>query len=293
MRKQFVTTTEDLIAKDDRLAVLLGDISVFGFRNAFNSYPDRIYNIGICEQAMTGLAAGLAKEGFIPVLHSIAPFVVERCYEQIKIDFIYQRLQGNIVSVGSSYDYPGLGYTHHCPGDVGILKVLPGLEIVVPGTAAEYDALFREAYADGNFTYFRLSERSNDQDQEVRFGRATVIRRGAGATVIAVGPTLSKVIAAAEGMDVTILYYTTLAPFDGDTLRDNCGSGRILVVEPYYAGALAADIHTALGHVPLIIDSLGIPHQVIRNYGKRAELDQAFGLTTPGIAARLEGLVHA
>ena len=117
MRKQFVRTTEDVMAKDERLVVLLGDIGVFGFRSAFEQFPARIYNIGICEQAMTSLAAGLSKEGLVPVVHSIAPFVVERCFEQIKVDFCYQKLGGNIVSVGGSYDYAALGCTHHCPGD--------------------------------------------------------------------------------------------------------------------------------------------------------------------------------
>jgi len=293
MRKQFVKTVEDLMALDECLAVLLGDIGVFGFRNAFKLYPDRTYNIGICEQAMTGLGAGLAKEGFIPVFHSIAPFVVERCYEQLKIDFIYQNLQANIVSVGSSYDYAGLGYTHHCPGDVPVLKALPGIEIVVPGTAAEFDYLFRMAYNDKNLTYFRLSEQSNDQDQKVKFGQATVIRQGKKATIIAVGPTLSSVIEASKRFDVTILYYTTVAPFDANTLKENCDSGKIMVVEPYYSGAITADIHRCFKYVPLIIETLGVSHRVITNYGHAAEHDEAFGLTVQNIETRLEELINA
>jgi len=122
MRKQFVRTTEEIMTKDPRLVLLPGDIGVFGFRNAFQRHPERTYNIGICEQAMTSLAAGLAKEGFIPVLHSIAPFVVERSFEQLKVDLCYQNLPAKIVSVGGSYDYAGLGCTHHCPGDVAVLR---------------------------------------------------------------------------------------------------------------------------------------------------------------------------
>jgi len=292
MRKSFVSTVEDLLATDENLVLLLGDIGVFGFRNAFKAHPERVYNVGICEQAMTSLGAGLAKEGFIPVIHSIAPFVVERCYEQLKIGFVYQKLQGNVVSVGASYDYAALGYTHHCPGDVGALKVLPGCEIVVPGTAAEYDTLFRDAYDDGNLTYFRLTEQSNRKSREVRFGKAEVIRQGSLATVIAVGPMLDKVIGAAEGMDVTILYYTTLAPFDGDTLREQLSGGKIMVVEPYYAGALLPDIHRTLTHTPLVIESVGVPHQVITKYGDCAEHDEHFGLTPERIGARLKELIH-
>jgi transketolase len=293
MRRQFVKTVEDLMALDERLVVLLGDIGVFGFRNAFESYPDRIYNVGICEQAMTSLGAGLSKECFIPVIHSIAPFVVERCYEQLKIDFIYQKLQANIVSVGSSYDYAGLGYTHHCPGDVLVLKALPGIEIVVPGTAAEFDSLFRAAYKDGNLTYFRLSEQINDQDQNVEFGQATVVRRGKKGTIIAVGPALKSVIEATERLDVTILYYTTVAPFDSKTLKENCDSGKIMVVEPYYSGTMATDIHKCLKHVPLIIETLGVTHRIITDYGHASEHDEAFGLTVQNIEAQLGELINA
>jgi len=108
MRKQFVATIERLLDEDPRLVVLLGDIGVFAFRIAFKKHPKRVINIGILEQATVSLAAGLAKEGFIPLFHSIAPFVVERAFEQIKVDFGYQQLAGHFVSVGGSYDYAAL-----------------------------------------------------------------------------------------------------------------------------------------------------------------------------------------
>lgn len=292
MRKQFVKTTEDLMAQDERLVLLLGDISVYGFRNAFKLYPERVYNIGICEQAMTSMAAGLAKEGLIPVLHSVAPFVVERCYEQLKIDLCYQNLLANIVSVGSSYDYAALGCTHHCPGDVAVLRALPGMEIVVPGTPAEFDQLFRAAYANSHPTYFRLSERSNQQSYEVEFGRAEIIRRGSLATVIAVGPTLTWVLEATQDLDVTVLYYTTVAPFDGKTLRENCKRAKIVLVEPYYAGVLVPDICLALGHTSVIIESIGVPHKFLTDYGYAERHDESIGFTAKDIRARVEEAIR-
>ena len=96
-------------------------------------HPLRAHNIGILEQSTIGLAAGLSLAGHFPIVHTIAPFLVERAYEQIKIDLGYQQLGSNLVSVGGSYDYAGLGCTHHCPADVGILNKIPGIEIIVPG----------------------------------------------------------------------------------------------------------------------------------------------------------------
>jgi len=293
MRKQFVKTIEDLMAQDERLVLLLGDIGVFGFRNAFELYPERTYNIGVCEQAMTSMAAGLAKEGFIPALHSIAPFVVERCLEQLKIDLCYQNLPANIVSVGASYDYAALGCTHHCPGDVAVLRALPGMEIVIPGTPAEFDRLFRGAYANSHPTYFRLSERNNQQSyDDVEFGRAAVTRHGSLATVIAVGPTLTWVLEATQELDVTVLYYTTVVPFDGDTLRENCPSHKIVVVEPFYEGTLAHDVMSVMENRTIRLLSIGVPRQFLTNYGHAADHDLECRLTPEEIKARLEQFLH-
>lgn len=280
------------MAQDERLVLLLGDIGVFGFRNAFKRYPERTYNIGICEQAMTSLAGGLAKEGFLPVLHSIAPFAVERCFEQIKIDLCYQNLPANIVSVGASYDYAALGCTHHCPEDVAILRALPGMEIVIPGTPAEFDQLFRDAYADDHPTYFRFSERSNQQSCDVEFGRAIIIRRGSIATVIAVGPILTSVLEATRMLDVTILYYTTVVPFDGDTLRENSPSGRIVVVEPFYEGTLAHDIISAVKEKSIRLLSIGVPRRFLTDYGHAADHDFVCGLTARQIKERVEQFLN-
>ena len=84
MRKEFSRLMLEIGEKDKKLVVLVGDIGVFGLRNFWQKYPDRFYNIGISEQSMTGIAAGLSMTGLIPVIHSIAPFVTERCFEQIK-----------------------------------------------------------------------------------------------------------------------------------------------------------------------------------------------------------------
>src|SRR3989339_1983837 len=169
MRKQLVKTVQSTLATDDNVVLLLGDIGVWGFREAFKLYPERVFNIGILEQSTISLSAGLSMSGLIPVVHTIAPFLVERAYEQLKDDFGYQKLGGNFISVGASYDYAALGCTHHCPADVNILINIPGMEIVVPGTAEEFDKLFKESYNNGNITYFRLSERKNQTEVKVKF----------------------------------------------------------------------------------------------------------------------------
>ena len=99
MRKQFARTTHEILNINEQAIVLLGDIGVFGFMEAMRDHPDRVLNIGILEQSTISLAAGLSIEGMIPIVHTIAPFMVERALEQIKIDFGYQRLRGNLLSL--------------------------------------------------------------------------------------------------------------------------------------------------------------------------------------------------
>ena len=137
MRAVFPRVLEKHLNGGTPLMILLGDIGVFGFRNIFAKHPDRILNLGILEQASVGLAAGFSMQGFLPVFHSIAPFLVERSFEQLKIDFGYQRLTGIFVSAGGSFDYSRLGGTHHCPADVNLMLNIPGFTVCVPGTADE------------------------------------------------------------------------------------------------------------------------------------------------------------
>jgi len=288
MRQQMIEMLDDLFKNDERLALVLADISRALFDNILERYPERAFNLGIMEQTMIGVAAGLALEGFIPVVHSIVPFLVERPFEQLKDDFCYQRLGGNFIGTGASYDYSTEGMTHHGPGDVQVLRSLPGMQIVVPGTANEFDTLFRAAYANGAPTYYRMSSKNNSVEQPVRFGKLEVMKRGGQATVIAVGPALNAVLPAVDGLDVSVLYCTTVAPFDAETLREVCQGNDIVLVEPYYEGVLVPDICAAMEHRPIRVKAIGVPHEVLSHYGTTEQHDDAIGFNAQAIRQRIK-----
>ncbi len=155
MRKQFPKTVLEIMDKDERVVVLLGDIGVFAFQPIFEKYPNRIYNVGILEQSMVGMAAGLAIAGFIPIVHTIEPFLVDRAFEQIKIDFGYQELKGTIVGVDVSKTAPNLGYTHQCPYALEHMAHVQGMNVFEPKTPEEFDMLLKANYPGLN--YFRIS----------------------------------------------------------------------------------------------------------------------------------------
>ena len=282
MRKQLVSSVEKILNDDINTVLLLGDIGVFGFRNSFKNHPNRTYNIGILEQSTISLSAGMSKTGLIPFVHTIAPFLVERAFEQLKIDFGYQNLNGNFISVGASYDYASLGCTHHCPGDVNILYAIPNMEILLPGTSQELDSLINECYNNGNPTYYRLSEHENDFSNDVKVGRANLIKKGNDATIICFGNSLNSVIESTKNMDVTILYYTSVRPFDGDLLLANFNQN-IIIVEPFYEGSVNFEVTKTLKDKKYSLYNIGVPREFIMKYGKKEEVDKFVGLDQKSI----------
>lgn len=278
MRKQFVKTIESLFIKEKKLFLLLGDIGVHGFRNLFKNYPDRCLNIGVMEQSSVGFAAGLSKTGMIPIYHTIAPFMAERAYEQLKIDFGYQGLRGKFVSVGASYDYAALGPTHQCPADINLLSNIPNFQIIVPGTSLEFDQLFKQVYKKNFPTYFRLSTSENNQSFNVKFGKAKQIQKGKRATIIICGPVLNFVKDYLNNFDVNVLYYTTLAPFDYQILEKNIkrSAKKIIIIEPFYSGTVLNGISSLQKKYSLIISSVSVPKKFIDKYGLKKNLDDCF-----------------
>ena len=172
MRERTCRAACELVLEDDRVAVVLGEISVALFAEGFRCAPERVVNVGIMEQSMVGVAAGFAMEGFHPIVHTITPFLVERPFEQLKLDFGYQELGGTFVSVGASYDYSVEGTTHHAPADVAVLSSIPRFEVLVPGTAKEAERLLRATYANGRPTSPRRNDRPHLRLCEDASGRA-------------------------------------------------------------------------------------------------------------------------
>jgi len=289
MRERMAQVVSELIQTDPRTALVLADISASYFRDAMRAYPNRVVNVGIMEQTMVSVAAGYALEGFHPIVHSITPFVVERPYEQIKLDFCYQGLGGTLISIGASYDYGTDGMTHQGPGDVPILKTLPGMQICVPGTADEFEALLRQTYDNGAPTYLRTSVQQNEASRPIQFGKLHVEREGRDGVVVAVGPMLDRVLEAVQGMDLTVLYATTVVPFDAETLRNAGAQARtnVILVEPYYEGGLVPEVAQALQATPTRIEAIGVPRRILERYGPPERHDREVGLTVESIRTRI------
>ena len=288
MRVAFARTAVDLLDDDPRAALVLAEISMQYLTKAMDRHPERAVNVGIMEATMVGVAAGFAMEGFHPIVHTIAPFLAERPLEQLKLDFGYQGLGGTFVAVGGSYDYSAEGGTHHAPGDVAAMLAIPGMEVFVPGHGSEVGPLLREVYANGRPTYVRTSPTANADAYPTGIGQMAVLRRGRLATIVAVGPMVSRTLEAVADLDVTVLYTTSVRPFDAATLVAVAGDRpHVIAVEPFYEGTMVPILAEALRHIPSRFDAVGVPRAFIHAYGTAADLDAMVGLDVAGIRRRV------
>lgn len=290
MRKQLPITIYDLMRENPNIIILLGDIGVFSFKKISDEFPDRCINVGIMEQTMIGVASGLSIAGQLPIVHTIAPFLVERAYEQLKIDFGYQSLNGIFISVGASYDYSKLGGTHHGPADVNLIFNIPDFIILVPGSTKELDSLLRAAMLTIQPKYIRLSEKENYISYPVVFGKLFTIQRGNLASIIVVGNMLEKLLPEFKNLDVNIFYCTTVSPFDSDTLIKLHTSGKIVIIEPYYSGAVLNQIINYVGFSKIL--SIGVPRKFIHSYGTLEEIELSLELDKYTIQKKIEDFLN-
>lgn len=286
MRRQFKTTVSELAAADPRVAVILGDVSVYMFKDFQERQPDRFYNMGICENTLISVAAGMAATGMRPFVHTIAPFLTERSFEQIKLDLCYNRFPANIVTCGASFDYAWDGATHHCYTDLAILRLLPHMEVFQPGSRAEVEALMRSRYAAGATTYFRLSDHPHDIETNLDFGKGTLLKQGgSGVTVMTAGPLLPNVVEACGDLDVNVVYFHTLKPID-HALVDRFRDTRILVVHDAFG------LQEAINEVPgLRTWYHGLPDTFCAWYGNVHDIRKHIGLDPAGIRAKAVALM--
>jgi transketolase len=293
MRDRFARVAGDLLDADPQLAVVLAEIGVASFARAARRHPDRVINVGIREQLLIGVASGLALAGMRPIAHTYAPFLVERPFEQVKLDLGHQGVGAVLVSVGASYDASTSGRTHHAPEDVALMGTLPDWTIHVPGHPEEAERLLRDAVAGDGNVYLRLAAQANERPMPIEPGRFHVVRRGASATVVAVGPMLDRVLDATDALDVTVLYGATVRPFDGETLRTELSAPAVILVEPYLQGTSAMWVSAALRDAPHRLLAIGVRRIENRHYGTPEQHDEAHGLDVAGLRRRIGAFLAA
>lgn len=282
MRPQFRDTILDIAENDDSIVLIFGDVSVYLFREFKSRHPHRFYNMGICENTLLSVAAGMSSQGFTPFVHTIAPFVTERSYEQIKLDICYNQFPTNIVTCGASFDYAWDGATHHCYTDLAILRLLPNMEVLQPGSRKELDVLLRSRYNSDSATYYRLSDHPHDVDIPVEFGKGVVIKdSGAKLTVMTAGPILGNVMEACRDADVNIVYFHTIKPIDRDII-ERFRHTEIVVIHDAFG------LYEAVCEVPGVAAAFrGLGDYFCSWYGTLGDIRERIGLDVQSIREML------
>lgn len=240
------------------------------------------------------------KVGLIPVVHTIAPFITERAYEQLKLDFGYQHLSLNLVSVGGAFDYAQLGCSHHCYTDVSLLSHLKRGVVVIPGSPVEFNKLFKGIYSNGLINYYRLPEHPHGVEiaaADIVFGRGIRVREGDDVSIAVIGTQLRTALAAADrlivqGVSAEVLYFHTLKPFDAAMLRSSVEKTRCLVsVEELSAhdGLFNLCLRACLGLDGVAAEQIAIA-DFVHGYGTYEELCAKVGMTAEGIIERVRRL---
>lgn len=226
MRMRFASLMQEAAVLDESLVVIVSDISHGLLRPFAEKFPTRYFNLGICEPSIVNLASGLNHVGLNPVVHTIAPFLIERSFEQIKLDFGYQKKSVNLVSVGGAFDYSKLGCSHHSYSDVALISQIPDSKIFLPANEVEFERLFLQSFMKPGIKYYRLSESIHalELSASAMAGSALKVQDGNDVTVVSTGARLESATSSAQeltslGIGVDLIHVHTLEPFDHEEIR--------------------------------------------------------------------------
>ena len=230
MRIAFINTLSEIARQDKRVILLTGDLGFSVFEKYIEELPRQFLNMGVAEQNMTGVAAGLAMEGKIPIIYSIVPFATMRNFEQIRNDICYQNLNVKIVGVGAGFSYGPYGHTHHGLEDIGILRTLPNLVILAPGDPLEVKLATQAMLKHKGPVYLRLGKAGEPNVHEkllqFKIGKGIIIIKGNDITLVATSTMLYRgceVVKELEkkGIKTRLVSMHTIKPVDTELIHDS------------------------------------------------------------------------
>ena len=306
MRDAFFAALGELAREDARVWALTGDLGIGLFHDFERAAPGRYLNVGIAEQNLVGVAAGLAYAGRVPFAYSIAPFVTSRPHDQIRVDVAMAGAAVKLVGVGGGLAYGYLGPTHHAIEDIALMRALPGMTVLTPADPAEVRRATRAALAVDGPVYLRLGKNGEPsvltEDEPFVVGRAAELRAGPDVTLASTGAILPQVLAAADilaaaGTHATVLHFGTIKPFDAVALAGAAAlTGAVVTVEEHSVigglGSAAAEAIAEAG-AGARLRRVGVPDVFASDVGTREHLLARFGLDATGIARAALALIDA
>jgi transketolase len=307
MRDTFVKTLSAAAAARRDLMLITGDLG-FGVLEDFAArFPAQFLNIGVAEQNMTGVAAGLAREGRSVFTYSIGNFPTLRCLEQIRNDVCYHGANVKIVSVGGGMSYGAVGMSHHATEDLAILRSVPGMTVIAPGDHWEASEATRALLEHHGPAYLRLDKSAaapaNRPGERFEIGRARVLRAGDDAIILATGGILGEAVEAANelrrvGIGCGVVSMHSIKPLDRAAILDAARSATCVVtveehnIDGGLGGAVAETLLDA-GVMPARFVRLGLRDSFSSEIGSQQFLRRHYGLDAGAIAAAIRRALSA
>lgn len=306
MRAAFIKNLIELARRDTKIFLLVGDVGYLLVEPFAKEFPGRFINIGIAEQNMMGIGAGLALSGKTVFLYSLANFTTVRCIEQIRNDVCYHKANVKIVTSGCGLIYGALGPTHHLTEDIALMRALPNMTVISPGDPFEAACATQAAALFQGPCYLRLGRTGDAQVHEelpdFKIGRAIKLRDGHNITLIATGGILPNVYHAAgklarQGVEARVISMPTVKPLDREAVRDAAReTGAIVTIEEHSImgglGSAVAEILAEESNSSARFMRMGIPDEFCSMVGNQDYLRNIYSLSVDGIVSSVKNFLE-
>ncbi len=307
MRDAFIKVLGEIAKNDPRVLLITGDLGFKVFDEYSQNYPRQFLNAGVAEQNMMGLATGLALEGRVVFVYSIANFPILRCLEQVRNDACYHQANVKIVSIGGGFSYGALGISHHATEDLSIMRALPEISVIAPGDLWETEEATKTLIEIPGTCYLRLDKSNagytNTKSEKFEFGKARCLKEGTDATLVSTGGILNEVLMAyellcKEGIYCRVLSVPTLKPLDSESLlRAANETNAVLTIEEHSIegglGGAVAENFLEYGILPKKFQRIGLRAGFSSIVGSQTYLRKAYGLDAQAIAANVIRLLNS
>ncbi len=314
MRDAFVRALVEEARSNPELYLLSGDLGFHVLDPWRNELPERFINVGVAEQNLAGMAAGMAMAGKVAVIYSIGNFPTLRCIEQIRNDICYHEANVKVVAVGAGFAYGSLGSTHHATEDIAMMRALPGMIVLSPGDPYEAGEATRAAMRLPGPCYLRIGKSGEPMVHKnappFTVGKAITARPGSDLTLVATGGMLVAAMEAAEqlashALSVRVLSMHTIKPLDEEALLAAASeTGKVVTVEEHsLIGGLGSAVAEFLSEAApgVLLRKLGVSDRFFSRAGSPDHLRAQCGLSTAGIVTealklmqrkKLNGVTH-
>ena len=300
MRSVVIDEIYNLMKENDNVYFLTGDLGFSVVEKLEKDFPNRFINVGIAEQNIIGVAAGLAMTGKKVIAYSIIPFITMRCFEQIRNDICYHNADVMLLGAGAGLSYGILSSTHFALEDIAVIRSLPNISVFSPSDATEAKLGMEYFKKSRGPVYFRIGKKEEpvifEKPYEFDFGKGHVIQKGTDVTIFATGTLMNEVLESAsllkqQGIDATVVDIHTIKPLDTETVIVNAKEKKLVVtIEEHNItgglGSAVAEVLSGYSNMPKLM-RIGTPDTFIKTTGTQQYLRSKLGLTSDQITAAI------